>query len=392
MLVFIGTQRRRADRRLAGGLDYRGLRAYQHAGRPDSRAFTLAVARTDIVADAASPAIGILRCLRAAFEPHMNDRVETIKVKAAEADMRLDRWFRIHFPDVGYSYLQKLLRTGQVRVDCSRVEGNERLEAGARSACRQVVRTSRRRRADREGAARPLQGRPRPHRAHDPVRGRARPRAQQAVRPCRAGRQRHQAACRRHARRHGGPLRRRAPASRAPARPRHHRRAAHRQASRRRRQARPRLPDPFRRQDLLGARQGRAEAAAGQGRSAAGESLRSRRRPRAQGASGRAERSHARHHALLGHRPAGAQGGVGFAEAGHRPPAPVARAHGAHRQSDRRRQQVWRRREHARRADREEAAPARAPPRAAAPGHRRQDRCDRAVARAHAQDVGSAGP
>ena len=31
--------------------------------------------------------------------------------------MRLDRWFRIHFPDVGYSYLQKLLRTGQVRVD-----------------------------------------------------------------------------------------------------------------------------------------------------------------------------------------------------------------------------------------------------------------------------------
>ena len=71
----------------------------------------------------------------------MNDRVETIKVKAAEADMRLDRWFRIHFPDVGYSYLQKLLRTGQVRVDSRRVEGNERLEAGANIRVPKVVRT-----------------------------------------------------------------------------------------------------------------------------------------------------------------------------------------------------------------------------------------------------------
>ena len=29
--------------------------------------------------------------------------VETIKVKADEAEMRLDRWFRMHFPDVGYT-------------------------------------------------------------------------------------------------------------------------------------------------------------------------------------------------------------------------------------------------------------------------------------------------
>jgi 23S rRNA pseudouridine955/2504/2580 synthase len=71
----------------------------------------------------------------------MNERVETIKVKADEADMRLDRWFRIHFPDVGYSYLQKLLRTGQVRVNSKRAEGNERLEAGAQIRVPQVVRT-----------------------------------------------------------------------------------------------------------------------------------------------------------------------------------------------------------------------------------------------------------
>ena len=56
------------------------------------------------------------------------------------------------------------------------------------------------------------------------------------------------------------------PAPRAPARPRHHRRAAGRQAPRRRGQARPHLPDPLGRQDLLGAGQGRAEAAAGQDR------------------------------------------------------------------------------------------------------------------------------
>ena len=30
----------------------------------------------------------------------MSDRVETIKVKPGEGDMRLDRWFRVHFPDV----------------------------------------------------------------------------------------------------------------------------------------------------------------------------------------------------------------------------------------------------------------------------------------------------
>ena len=31
--------------------------------------------------------------------------------------MRLDRWFKTHFPGLGFGHLQKLLRTGQVRVD-----------------------------------------------------------------------------------------------------------------------------------------------------------------------------------------------------------------------------------------------------------------------------------
>ena len=47
--------------------------------------------------------------------------VEIRKVAAGEADMRLDRWFRLHFPELGHGRLQKLLRTGQVRVDGARV-------------------------------------------------------------------------------------------------------------------------------------------------------------------------------------------------------------------------------------------------------------------------------
>jgi 23S rRNA pseudouridine955/2504/2580 synthase len=54
----------------------------------------------------------------------------SIAVAAEEAGMRLDRWFRTHFPEVSHSYLQKLLRSGQVRLDSRRVAASERLAAG----------------------------------------------------------------------------------------------------------------------------------------------------------------------------------------------------------------------------------------------------------------------
>jgi 23S rRNA pseudouridine955/2504/2580 synthase len=47
-----------------------------------------------------------------------------------EADLRLDRWFRRHFPELGHGRLQKLLRTGQVRVDGKRAQANARLVEG----------------------------------------------------------------------------------------------------------------------------------------------------------------------------------------------------------------------------------------------------------------------
>ncbi len=60
----------------------------------------------------------------------MTVRVETIEVKRGEDGMRLDRWFKTHFPMVTYGYLQKLLRSGQVRVAGKRAESNTRLTYG----------------------------------------------------------------------------------------------------------------------------------------------------------------------------------------------------------------------------------------------------------------------
>jgi 23S rRNA pseudouridine955/2504/2580 synthase len=56
--------------------------------------------------------------------------VANLKVDADESGMRLDRWFKSHYPGLSFSHLQKLLRSGQVRVDGGRVKTNTRLEAG----------------------------------------------------------------------------------------------------------------------------------------------------------------------------------------------------------------------------------------------------------------------
>jgi 23S rRNA pseudouridine955/2504/2580 synthase len=56
--------------------------------------------------------------------------IATITVGRDEAGMRLDRWFKTHYPDLAFGRLQKLVRTGQVRVDGGRVKTSTRLEAG----------------------------------------------------------------------------------------------------------------------------------------------------------------------------------------------------------------------------------------------------------------------
>ncbi len=56
--------------------------------------------------------------------------VATQIISQDEADIRLDRWFRRHFPNLQQSMIQKLCRTGQIRVDGKRAETNTRLEPG----------------------------------------------------------------------------------------------------------------------------------------------------------------------------------------------------------------------------------------------------------------------
>lgn len=57
-------------------------------------------------------------------------QVQSRAVAADEAGLRLDRWFQRHFPELGHGALQKLLRTGQVRIDGRRAEGRDRVEPG----------------------------------------------------------------------------------------------------------------------------------------------------------------------------------------------------------------------------------------------------------------------
>jgi 23S rRNA pseudouridine955/2504/2580 synthase len=53
-----------------------------------------------------------------------------IPVAADDDDTRLDRWFRRRFPNVTNGRLQKMCRTGQVRVDGKRADTATRLAAG----------------------------------------------------------------------------------------------------------------------------------------------------------------------------------------------------------------------------------------------------------------------
>ena len=58
------------------------------------------------------------------------NKAPEIVVHSADAGQRLDRWFRRRFPMVTHGRLEKLLRTGQVRVDGSRAKSGRRLETG----------------------------------------------------------------------------------------------------------------------------------------------------------------------------------------------------------------------------------------------------------------------
>jgi 23S rRNA pseudouridine955/2504/2580 synthase len=56
--------------------------------------------------------------------------VQQIEIKQEDADQRLDRWFKRHFPALAHGRLEKLLRTGQIRLDGKRAKAADRVEAG----------------------------------------------------------------------------------------------------------------------------------------------------------------------------------------------------------------------------------------------------------------------
>lgn len=60
----------------------------------------------------------------------MTSTDETVTVNGKEGSLRLDRWFRRHYPGLGHGQLEKLLRTGRIRVDGKRARSGDRVEPG----------------------------------------------------------------------------------------------------------------------------------------------------------------------------------------------------------------------------------------------------------------------
>ncbi|HTW52730.1 MAG TPA: RluA family pseudouridine synthase [Stellaceae bacterium] len=55
---------------------------------------------------------------------------DVVTVGEADGTLRLDRWFRRHYPGLGHGHLEKLLRTGQIRVDGRKAKSGERVSPG----------------------------------------------------------------------------------------------------------------------------------------------------------------------------------------------------------------------------------------------------------------------
>lgn len=56
--------------------------------------------------------------------------VETVEVSAEDGEARIDRWLRRRYPQLTQGQVEKMLRTGQVRVDGARVKSSDRIAPG----------------------------------------------------------------------------------------------------------------------------------------------------------------------------------------------------------------------------------------------------------------------
>ena len=61
----------------------------------------------------------------------MSREVRTLYVDAGEDGVRLDRWFKRRWPHLSHIQINKLARSGQIRVDGARAKADTRLSAGS---------------------------------------------------------------------------------------------------------------------------------------------------------------------------------------------------------------------------------------------------------------------
>lgn len=73
---------------------------------------------------------GLLRRAAPRNDNSPKTTAQTLIVTTDEEEMRLDRWFKRRLPGLSLSHLNKIVRTGQVRVDGARVKTATRLAAG----------------------------------------------------------------------------------------------------------------------------------------------------------------------------------------------------------------------------------------------------------------------
>ena len=59
-----------------------------------------------------------------------SDAVRQFTVGHDDNDIRLDRWFKRHLPQIGFATVSRWARTGQIRVDGKRAKPEDRLSAG----------------------------------------------------------------------------------------------------------------------------------------------------------------------------------------------------------------------------------------------------------------------
>ncbi len=56
--------------------------------------------------------------------------VQMVEVKDADEEMRIDRWFRLHYPQVRHGELEKMLRKGNIRVNGCKVKASHKVAPG----------------------------------------------------------------------------------------------------------------------------------------------------------------------------------------------------------------------------------------------------------------------